>query len=85
MQYILSQFSFNVNNFLNKFDKIKKIVYYINQSKGKFIMFNKNWLYISCTIVSFISFNKVDKNILFGAITYMMNVLNTRKIYVRGL
>ena len=48
-------------------------------------MFNKNWLYITCTIISFVSLNKVDKNILFGAITYMMNVFNTKGIYIRGL
>ena len=47
-------------------------------------MFNKNWLYISCTIISFISFNKVDKNILFSAINYIVNTLNP-KMYVKGL
>ena len=43
----------------------------------------RNILYLICTIISLITFNKLDKTILFMAILYMVyNLINKKRIYL---
>ena len=43
----------------------------------------KNILYLICTIVSLITFNKIDKTILFLSILYLVyKTVNKKRIYL---
>lgn len=43
----------------------------------------KNILYIICTIISLITFNKIDKTILFIAVLYLIyKIINKKRIYL---
>jgi len=49
------------------------------------ILINKTkYLYLICTIISFITFNKLDKTILFMSILYIVyNLGDKKRIYLK--
>ena len=54
------------------------------KAKGVKMLVNKrNILYFICTIISLITFNKLDKTILFIAILYLIyKIFNKKRIYL---
>lgn len=62
-----------------KFMNLKK-----QRVKGVKMLVNKrSILYLICTIISLISFNKIDKTILFMAVLYLIyKIINKKRIYL---